>query len=685
MANYSFYSQFDNQTNRPSNKQPQIALFIDAENVPAQHMDDVMATLQQQGEIVIKRIYANWSKPQVQGWRDAIVLHGLTSIHQFDHVVGKNASDISICIDAIETCFKKKIDIFCVVTSDSDFTPLCLRLREYGKQVIGMGNMNSSKSLVNACNSFKYFVKENQSLPAPIAKNPVNLHNKKSPNPNESKKLIAFIKELIASKGKDGVLNTATLGSALRNHPTLDMSTFGYSKIGDLLKVMHDFDTFTENSALYVKVHGEQPKAQPQNQAKPQPKAQTQTIPEPPPTYQSSMLQDKISSDMMLKDTALTNALSNAIATYQKDNFAKVSDVNSYLYATFGIRCENYGYNDMVELLKNLTTFEVKKQKDPKTQQSVYYVADKRFLTDNDTANAEPQTSTPNTPSKATCQELRDNNHLVENIRQAMEKHEQNNNGWVMLAHIGQALRENGVSHKEFGFKTLAELLKTMDLFDIEQKNSSTYVKDPYFKPKKSVKTEETTTTQTLDIEPVANKGVEITEIENAEIATAQNDVVEMIETSESLNVVAESSETVAEVTAETTADEMAEETAETTPTSTTDELIKLLSDSQNDENFVNDANDDSDRDEEEISLGEAIDIAIESTAQSDGWTSYSDIGKFLYKEFGVRCSDYGCKNFIEFVKQYADFNDTDIEEQKVNSKLCLKLSDYTNPILYSS
>ena len=102
------------------------------------------------------------------------------------------------------------------------------------------------------------------------------------------------------------------------------MSTFGYSKIGDLLKVMHDFDTFTENSALYVKVHGEQPKAQPQNQAKPQPKAQTQTIPEPPPTYQSSMLQDKISSDMMLKDTALTNALSNAIATYQKTTLPSI-------------------------------------------------------------------------------------------------------------------------------------------------------------------------------------------------------------------------------------------------------------------------------------------------------------------------------------------------------------------------
>ena len=194
---------------------PIVAVFVDAENVSHQFADKIMSQVVELGDVVARRIYANWSKPQVQGWYQPIVEYGFLAIQQFDHVAGKNSSDIAITIDVLEWLYTKQVDIFCLISSDSDFTPLCLKLRENGKAVVGMGHMNSSKSLVQACTSFHYLMREAPIVvPEKTAVTSSDNKRRNYPNPNHNKKLIRFFNTLLEEKHKDGLLNIAHVGQA---------------------------------------------------------------------------------------------------------------------------------------------------------------------------------------------------------------------------------------------------------------------------------------------------------------------------------------------------------------------------------------------------------------------------------------------------------------------------------------
>lgn len=137
-------------------KQDKIAVLIDAENVSKKYIKLIMDEVSDYGTATYKRIYGDFTNPGVMAWQDALRDFALTPIFQFNYTKGKNASDSALIIDAMDILYSGKVNGFCLITSDSDFTKLAIRLREAGMTVIGMGEQKTPNSLVSACETFKF-------------------------------------------------------------------------------------------------------------------------------------------------------------------------------------------------------------------------------------------------------------------------------------------------------------------------------------------------------------------------------------------------------------------------------------------------------------------------------------------------------------------------------------------------
>ena len=131
------------------------AILIDSENVSAKYIESIFDELSRLGSITVRKIYGDWSKNN-NGWdKDCLLSYSIQPVQQFSYTAGKNSTDSAMIIDAMDLLYTSNIDGFCLVTSDSDFTRLASRLREAGKQVIGMGERKTPKAFVSACTSFK--------------------------------------------------------------------------------------------------------------------------------------------------------------------------------------------------------------------------------------------------------------------------------------------------------------------------------------------------------------------------------------------------------------------------------------------------------------------------------------------------------------------------------------------------
>ena len=131
-----------------------IALFIDADNVSAKFGKQIIDALSSRGEIFIRRVYGNWEKTTLHGWHECILTFSLRAVQQTDFVAGKNATDMSLTIDAMDVLYDGRANVFALVSNDSDFTPLAIRLREGGMNVVGLGNAHAANSFRAACNEF---------------------------------------------------------------------------------------------------------------------------------------------------------------------------------------------------------------------------------------------------------------------------------------------------------------------------------------------------------------------------------------------------------------------------------------------------------------------------------------------------------------------------------------------------
>jgi uncharacterized LabA/DUF88 family protein len=142
-----------------------VAVLIDAENINAAYARQIFDTMSSYGEVIIRQIFADWSKPPVKNWRDEIATYSMIASHQFAFATKKNTSDLALVIQAMIILFEKEVDIFCIVSSDSDLTRLVQELRERSKEVIGMGGRTSIKSYVNSFSEFIYLGEEDEIEP----------------------------------------------------------------------------------------------------------------------------------------------------------------------------------------------------------------------------------------------------------------------------------------------------------------------------------------------------------------------------------------------------------------------------------------------------------------------------------------------------------------------------------------
>src|SRR5471032_3233488 len=143
-------------THTTNNTQKRLAVLIDADNAPAAIVDGLFEEIAKYGVASVKRIYGDWTGPQLGGWKKVLLDYSIQPIQQFAYTKGKNATDSSLIIDAMDLLYTRRFDGFCLVSSDSDFTRLAARLREEGMTVYGFGEEKTPKPFVKACDKFIY-------------------------------------------------------------------------------------------------------------------------------------------------------------------------------------------------------------------------------------------------------------------------------------------------------------------------------------------------------------------------------------------------------------------------------------------------------------------------------------------------------------------------------------------------
>jgi uncharacterized LabA/DUF88 family protein len=139
-----------------SARNPRLALLIDADNASPSVISGLLSEISKYGVLTVKRIYGDWTTPNLGGWKSKLLDHSIVPIQQFRYTVGKNATDTAMIIDAMDILYSGKVDGFCLVSSDSDFTRLASRLRESGLVVYGFGERKTPNAFVSACDKFTF-------------------------------------------------------------------------------------------------------------------------------------------------------------------------------------------------------------------------------------------------------------------------------------------------------------------------------------------------------------------------------------------------------------------------------------------------------------------------------------------------------------------------------------------------
>lgn len=233
-------------THTALNAQKHLAVLIDADNAPAAIVEGLFEEIAKYGVASVKRIYGDWTGPQLGGWKKVLLDHSIQPTQQFGYTKGKNATDSSLIIDAMDLLCTRRFDGFCLVSSDSDFTRLASRLREEGLTVYGFGEEKTPRPFVAACDKFVYIelLREDGLTPAneepiPDASLPADAVKpdamEKTKKPKVPVGFIAKILDDIADE--DGWAHLGALGANITKlRPEFDPRTHGYKKLSDLIK-----------------------------------------------------------------------------------------------------------------------------------------------------------------------------------------------------------------------------------------------------------------------------------------------------------------------------------------------------------------------------------------------------------------------------------------------------------------
>lgn len=234
-----------------------LAVLIDADNVPYRKVKLMFEEIAKYGTPTFKRIYADWTKPTVSGWKTVLLENAITPIQQYSYSVGKNASDSAMIIDAMDILYSGKVDGFCIVSSDSDFTRLATRLREAGMRVIGIGEKKTLTPFITACDKFIYIeilgsdennddnTDENEEPTEEVGKAKAKRPAKsKSSLRKIDKGVIRLLSSSIADLGdEEGWTFLGDLGNfILKKRPDFDPRNYGFPKMLSMIKSINQFE-----------------------------------------------------------------------------------------------------------------------------------------------------------------------------------------------------------------------------------------------------------------------------------------------------------------------------------------------------------------------------------------------------------------------------------------------------------
>jgi len=216
-----------------------LAVLIDGDNIPSAYVKEMMEEIAQYGNPTIKRIYWDWTKPNLSKWKKILLENAITPIQQYGYTTGKNATDSAMIIDAMDILYSEKVDGFCLVSSDSDFTRLATRLREAGKKVYGIGEKKTPSPFIVACDKFIYI-----EILKKVDSSSKTKQSEKSNVDSLTKKDIQFISSTISDLADyDGWAFLWDVGGLLlKKQPNFDPRNYGFQKLTPLIKSLKDFE-----------------------------------------------------------------------------------------------------------------------------------------------------------------------------------------------------------------------------------------------------------------------------------------------------------------------------------------------------------------------------------------------------------------------------------------------------------
>ncbi len=237
-----------------------LAVLIDADNIPPMYIKEMMEEIAKYGNPTIKRIYGDWTKPDLSKWKKVLLENAITPIQQYGYTKGKNATDSAMIIDAMDILYSQKVNGFCLVSSDSDFTRLATRLREAGMKVFGIGEKKTPNPFIVACDKFIYLEilkYENEEIESEISTTKPK---------NTVDKITAKDIKLIASTVSDladdeGWAFLGEIGSLLqKKQPNFDSRNYGFQKLTPLIQSIDYFEIEKREAAkkksilIYVRI-----------------------------------------------------------------------------------------------------------------------------------------------------------------------------------------------------------------------------------------------------------------------------------------------------------------------------------------------------------------------------------------------------------------------------------------------
>lgn len=237
-----------------------IALLIDADNAPAGKIDFILSELAVHGVVNIRRAYGNWTKPDLAQWIKVLHEHSIQPMQSFDLVKGKNATDMALLIDAMDLLYTKKLHTFCLVSSDSDFTPLIQRLRADGKEVFGFGEQKTPEPFIAACTRFIY-LEGKAATRSTKAKAQTETNLQTGQNLKSNTKLINTLRNAVkTSADEDGWANLSNIANRINNESPFDHRTYGFKKLVDLFEAIDLFEVKREKSNTHTMILDPLPK-----------------------------------------------------------------------------------------------------------------------------------------------------------------------------------------------------------------------------------------------------------------------------------------------------------------------------------------------------------------------------------------------------------------------------------------